>query len=86
MRVNRFSARRDFTRVKGGTNGERTGTQRENSPIADAEGKVDDPKLLQTLQAEIEKGLSVNTPTQAKDITNRIAEIDHKFAVIVFGY
>ena len=48
----------------------------------------DDPKLLQTLQAEIEKGLSVNTPTQAdiQDITNRIAEIDHKFAVIVFGY
>ena len=45
-----------------------------------------DPELLQTLQAEIEKGLSVNTPTQAKDITNRIAEIDHKFAVIVFGY
>ena len=45
-----------------------------------------DPELLQTLQAEIEKSLSVNTPTQAKDITNRIAEIDHKFAVIVFGY
>ena len=45
-----------------------------------------DPELLQTLQAEIEKGLSVNTPTQAKDITNRITEIDHKFAVIVFGY
>ena len=46
----------------------------------------DDPKLLQTLQAEIEKGLSVNTPTQAKDITNRITEIDRKFAVIAFGY
>ena len=45
-----------------------------------------DPELLQTLQAEIKKGLSVNTPTQAKDITNRIAEIDRKFAVIVFGY
>ena len=42
----------------------------------------DDPKLLQTLQAEIEKGLSVNTPTQSdiQDITNRIAEIDRKFA------
>ena len=42
----------------------------------------DDPKLLQTLQAEIEKGLSVNTPTQSdiQDITDRIAEIDRKFA------
>ena len=42
----------------------------------------DDPKLLQTLQAEIEKGLTANAPTQAnlQDITNRIAEIDRKFA------
>ena len=34
------------------------------------------------LQAEIEKGLSVNTPTQSdiQDITNRIAKIDRKFA------
>ena len=41
-----------------------------------------DPKLLQTLQAEIEKGLTANAPTQAdiQDITNRIAEIDRKFA------
>ena len=42
----------------------------------------DDPKLLQTLQAEIKKGLSVNTPTQSdiQDITDRIAKIDRKFA------
>ena len=41
-----------------------------------------DPKLLQTLQAEIEKGLTANTPTQAdlQDITDRITEIDRKFA------
>ena len=39
-----------------------------------------DPELLQALQTEIEKGLSVNTPTQAKDITKRITEIDRKFA------
>lgn len=41
-----------------------------------------DPELLRTLQTEIEKGLTANTPTQAnlQDITNRIAEIDRKFA------
>ena len=41
-----------------------------------------DPELLQALQTEIEKGLTANTPTQAdlQDITNRIAEIDRKFA------
>lgn len=41
-----------------------------------------DPELLRTLQAEIEKGLSVNTPPQAdiQNITNRITEIDRKFA------
>ena len=48
----------------------------------------DDPKLLQTLQTEIKKGLTANTPTRTnlQDITNRITEIDRKFAVIVFGY
>ena len=41
-----------------------------------------DPELLRTLQAEIEKGLTANTPTQAdlQDITDRITEIDRKFA------
>ena len=41
-----------------------------------------DPELLRTLQTEIENGLNANTPTQAdiQDITNRITEIDRKFA------
>lgn len=42
----------------------------------------DDPKLLQTLQAEINKGLDTNTTIKAdiQNITNRIAKIDRKFA------
>ena len=37
---------------------------------------------MRTLQTEIEKGLTANTPTQTnlQDITNRITEIDRKFA------
>lgn len=47
-----------------------------------------DPELLRTLQTEIKKSLTANTPTRTnlQDITNRIAEIDREFAVIVFGY
>ena len=55
-----------------------------HSPTLDAitERVRDDPKLLQTLQAEINKGLDTNTTIKAdiQNITNRIAKIDRKFA------
>lgn len=71
----------------GKQNCKRSPTLDENSlqaAVMDAitERVKNDPELLQTLQTEIEKGLTANTPTQAnlQDITNRITEIDRKFA------